>query len=55
MFRNASDANLNVNALDEEEIEGSCEPDDDDDDEEASVLISSKVYLLIFILRTQGL
>ncbi|KAJ3926592.1 MAG: hypothetical protein NXY57DRAFT_966362 [Lentinula lateritia] len=36
MFRNASDANLNVNALDEEEIEGSCEPDDDDDDEEAS-------------------
>lgn len=46
MFRHDSDANLNVHALDEEEMEESCDELDnnEDSDEEVNVIISKRFF-----------
>ncbi|KAJ4471082.1 hypothetical protein C8J55DRAFT_478971 [Lentinula edodes] len=51
MFRNDSDANLNIHALDEEEIEESCQLDTENSGEEANIpLYLLGICALIFVL-----
>lgn len=52
MFRNDSDANLNTHALEESEMEESCDDDEDRNDEEVIIMILTSPQLLRLIIVT---